>query len=87
MELNAIFRKILEQQGVEYLLSDRSANYLADLVAMDSKNLIYIWRAMLRDGLIVEYINSTGSDEIINRMAYKYSIRTGFEFDKIQNLL
>lgn len=87
MELNAIFRKILEQQGVEYLLSDRSANYLADTVAMDSKNLIYIWRSMLRDGLIKEYINSTGSDEIINRMVYKYSNRTGFEFVKIQNLL
>lgn len=87
MEFNAIFRKILEQQGVDYLLSNRSANYLADAVATDSKNMIYIWRAMLRDGLIKEFINSTGSDEIVNQMAYKYSIRTGFEFAKIQNLL
>lgn len=87
MKFNAIFRKILEQQGVEYLLSDRSANYLADSVTNDSKNLIYIWRAMLRDGLIMEFINSTGSDELINRMAFKYSSHTGFEFAKIQNLL
>lgn len=87
MELNTVFRRILEKQGVEYLLSDCSANYLADSVALSSKRLIYIWRAMLRDELIKEFINSTGSEEIINRIAYKYSIRTGFEFDKIQNLL
>lgn len=87
MELNKIIRMILEEQGIEYLLSDKSTNYIKDLCPNISSSVLYIWQSLLRDSIIEELLNTSGGDSYIRKIAYKFSIQTGFNSETVYDLL
>lgn len=86
MELNRIFREMLEEQGIDYLLSKLSGNYLMDISSL-SNSCIYLWRSLLRDHIVEKFLNTSGTEEASKKLAFKYAAQTGFDKDRILLLL